>query len=142
MLVRESLHNAPVTVPPTARIEEAATLMAKHGVGALMVVSAGELLGIVTDRDICVRGVGAGLPVSEPISTVMTPHPLTIEGSADILDAFKLFQKGPGRRLPVLEEGELAGIISVDDLLVALVLEFSAAITPIAREVVAPEVTS
>lgn len=139
MLVREILHAAPVTVPPTCHLEEAARIMASDGVGSLLVVSAGELLGIVTDRDICVRGLGAGAAVTAPVSTVMTAHPRTIEGSADIVEAFRSFREAEVRRLPVLEEGELAGIISVDELLVALVVEFNDAIAPIARELAAPE---
>jgi CBS domain-containing protein len=142
MLVREILHEAPVTVPPTCHLDEAARIMADRGVGSLLVVSAGDLLGIVTDRDICVRGIGTGATVSDPVETVMTAHPRTIEGSADIVAAFRSFREADARRLPVLEEGELAGIISVDELLVALVVEFNDAIGPIARELAAPELPS
>jgi len=140
MLVREVLHSAPVTVPPTCHIDEAAKIMADHGVGSLLVVSSGELLGILTDRDVCVRGVGAGLTVSEPVSGIMTKHPFTIEGSADIVDAFGHFRKARTRRLPVVEDGEVAGLISVDELLVALVVEFNGAIAPIVRELAAPQI--
>ena len=140
MLVREVLHSAPVTVPPTCHMDEAAKIMADHGVGSLLVVSAGELLGIVTDRDICVRGIGAGLTVSDPVSAVMTQHPFTISGSDDIVNAFRLFREAGTRRLPVTEEGEVAGMISVDELLVALVVEFNGLISPIARELAAPEI--
>jgi CBS domain-containing protein len=139
MLVREILHNAPETVPPTCHMDEAARIMAQHGVGSLLVVSGGELLGIVTDRDICVRGIGGGMSVADPVTAVMTRHPVTIEGSADVVDAFEMFRQAAARRLPVLEAGEVAGIISVDELLVALVVEFSEAIVPIARELAAPD---
>ena len=60
MLVRECLRKAPITVPPECTLEEGARLMGHHGVGSLLVVSGGELLGIVTDRDIVVRAVGTG----------------------------------------------------------------------------------
>jgi len=140
MLVREILHSAPITVPPTCHMDEAARIMARHGVGSLLVVSGGDLLGIVTDRDICVRGIGAEMDVADPVSAVMSEHPSTIEGSADIIDAFTRFREAGARRLPVLEDGEVAGIISVDELLVALVVEFNDAIAPIARELVAPEI--
>ncbi len=139
MLVREILHSAPETVPPTCHMGEAARIMAHHGVGSLLVVSGGELLGIVTDRDICVRGIGAGMSVADPVTAVMTRHPVTIEGSADVVDAFEKFRQAAAWRLPVLEAGEVAGIISVDELLVALVVEFSDAIVPIARELAAPD---
>jgi len=114
--------------------------MARHGVGSLLVVSGDRFLGIVTDRDIAVRGVGSRIPVTDPVSAIMTENPLTIQGSDDIVEAFRVFRGANARRLPVLEGTDLAGIITVDDLLVALVMEFNAAIAPIAREVVSPEI--
>ena len=68
----------------------------------------------------------------------MSPDPVTIQGSADVFEAFNTFKTASARRLPVLEDGELAGIISVDDLLIALVVQFGAVMSPVAREVVHP----
>ncbi|HUC05807.1 MAG TPA: CBS domain-containing protein [Acidimicrobiales bacterium] len=138
MLVRTCLRFAPVTVPPQSRLEEAAQLMAEHEVGSLLVVSGGELIGIVTDRDIAVRGVGRGLPGTSTVEAVMTAGPTTIDGSADIHDAFRMLKDHDVRRLPVLEDGDLAGIITLDDLLVSIALEFAAALTPVANELVRP----
>lgn len=138
MLVRECLRKSPVTVPPECTLEEAAGLMGRHGVGSLLVVSGDHLLGIVTDRDIAVRGVGTGKPLGSKIRTVMTERPVTIQGSADIFEAFKILKVAGIRRLPVLEEGDIAGIITVDDLLVWLVLEFGAITTPVAEELLLP----
>jgi CBS domain-containing protein len=138
MLVRECLRTAPVTVPPECTIEEAARLMGDHGVGSLLVVTGDRLTGIVTDRDLSVRGIGAGRSTSDQVASVMTQDPVTIQGSRDIFDAFKAFQGSGVRRLPVLEDTDVAGIISVDDLLVALVLELGATLTPIAQELQHP----
>jgi CBS domain-containing protein len=82
--------------------------------------------------------MGAGRKASDHVAAVMTANPVTIQGSRDIFDAFKAFQEARVRRLPVLEDGDLAGIISVDDLLVALVLELGATLTPIAEELQSP----
>lgn len=60
MRVSECLRQAPVTVPPECTLEEAAQLMGTHGVGSLVVVRGDVVAGIVTDRDIAVRGVGEG----------------------------------------------------------------------------------
>ncbi len=139
MLVRECLRSGPVTVPPECSVREASEIMESRGVGALLVVSGDELLGIVTDRDIVVRAVARGLSETTPVREVMSERPRTIQGSSDILEAFWSFQAARERRLPVLEDTELAGIITVDDLLVALVLEFNAAVAPIAKEVIAPD---
>jgi CBS domain-containing protein len=134
MLVRELLRKAPVTVPPECTLEEAAGLMGTHDVGSLLVVSGGELLGIVTDRDIVIRGVSTGQSVRTHVSTVMSESPSVIQGSADISQAFKILRDTGVRRLPVLEDSEIAGIITVDDLLVYSVLELSAVVTPVAAE--------
>ncbi len=138
MLVRECLRTAPVTVPPGCSLEEAARLLGSHRIGSLLVVDAGRLVGIVTDRDIAVRGMGGGKPSSSAVEAVMTPDPRTIQGSADVFEAFEAFKAGDSRRLPVLEESELAGIISVDDLLLSLVAEFGAVMSPVARKLVHP----
>jgi CBS domain-containing protein len=142
VLVRECLQKAPVTVPPECPLEEAARLMGLHGVGSLLVVSGDEILGIVTDRDIAIRGVGAGRPSTTQIRSVMTEHPVTIQGSADVSVAYRVLKDAQVRRLPVLEDDDLAGIITMDDLLVALVLELGAVVSPAAKEILYPEIPS
>jgi CBS domain-containing protein len=134
MLVRECLRSAPVTVPPGCTLEEAGQLMGSHGVGSLLVVDGDRLVGIVTDRDITVRGTGEGRPPTAHVGSVMTADPVSIQGSVDVFQAFEVFRSATARRLPVLEEEELAGIISVDDLLVSLVAELAAVTTPVAQE--------
>jgi CBS domain-containing protein len=138
MRVRECLHEVPVTIPPECTLEEAARLMGVHGVGSLIVMSGDQVIGIVTDRDIAVRGVGAGRELTTRVKEVMSERLVTIQGSADIFDAYRLLKDAGVRRLPVLEDGDLGGIITVDDLLVALVLEFGAVVSPIAREILNP----
>ena len=91
--------------------------MDRHGVGALLVMSGEELVGIVTDRDIAVRCVGAGLPPTTKVREILTPDPVTIEGAADIFDAYQVLRDGGVRRLPVVEGGEIGGSVPVDDLL-------------------------
>ena len=140
MLVREFLRKAPVTVPPQCSLEEAARLMGQRGVGALLVLSGDKLIGVVTDRDITVRGLGAGQPSTTAVAEVMTEHPVTIEGSADVFEAYRVLKGAGVRRLPVLEAGELGGVITVDDLLVALVLELAAVVSPVASEMLQPEI--
>lgn len=138
MLVRECLRTAPVTVPPGCSLEEAGRLLGSHRVGSLLVVDGDRLVGIVTDRDIAVRGVGEGRRSSAAVASVMTEDPVTIQGSADVFEAFTVFKTASARRLPVLEDKELAGIISVDDLLMSLVVEFGAVMSPVAQELVHP----
>ena len=139
MLVRECLRKSPVTVPPECTLEEAAGLMGTHEVGSLLVVSGGELLGIVTDRDIVIRAVSTGESLRTHVSAVMSESPTVIQGSADIFEAFKLLRDAGVRRLPVLEDDDIAGILTVDDLLVLFVLELGAVVSPVAGETIRPK---
>ena len=138
MLVRECLRSAPVTVPPGCTLEEAGRLMGSHGVGSLLVVDGDRLVGIVTDRDITVRGIGEGRPPTADVGSVMTADPVTIQGSADVFEAFKVFKTATARRLPVLEDEDLAGIISVDDLLSRWWSSSAAVMSPVAQELRPP----
>jgi CBS domain-containing protein len=138
MLVREYLRTAPVTVPPGCTLEEAAQLLGSHQVGSLLVVDGDRLVGIITDRDIAVRGVGEGNAPSAAVEAVMTADPVTIQGSDDVFAAVEVLKTASARRLPVLEDTDLAGMISVDDLLLSLVSELGSVLSPVARELVHP----
>ena len=138
MLVRECLRTAPVTVPPGCTLEEAGQLLGSHQVGSLLVVDGDRLVGIVTDRDIAVRGVGQGMTPSAAVEAVMTADPVTIQGSDDVFAAVEVLKTASARRLPVLEDTDLAGMISVDDLLLSLVAELGSVLSPVARELVHP----
>lgn len=137
MLVRECLRKAPVTVPPQCALREAAALMGEHEVGAVLVVAGDELVGIVTDRDLAVRGTGRGLGPDRHVEDIMTETPVTIQGSDDLVAACTVLRQASVRRLPVLEDSDIAGIITVDDLLVWLVGELWAVATPVADIVLA-----
>lgn len=102
---------------------------------ALLVLSGDELVGIVTDRDLAVRGTAQGLAPGEHVESVMTGSPITIQGSDDLFAAFAVLCRAGVRRLPVLEDSDVAGIITVDDLLVWLAAEFAAVATPVADDV-------
>ena len=134
MLVREALRLAPVTIPPGCTLREAADLMARHGVGALLVIDGDRLLGIVTDRDIVVRGVAGGAMPDGGIDSVMTTELTTISGGAELRDAYRTFREHVIRRLPVVEDGELAGMLTVDDLLIRSTGELADLVQPITGE--------
>jgi CBS domain-containing protein len=110
--------------------------MAKHEVGALLVVANERLVGIATDRDLVVRGLAKRLDPDAPISEVMSDNVTTVQGSEDVTEALKILRGVRFRRLPVLEGETVTGIITVDDLLVTLVVELAAVAAPIAASVV------
>lgn len=118
-------------------IVEAALFMRKAHVGSLVVVNAQKVpVGIVTDRDIVLSVVAAGLkPDGLKITEVMTPNPTVVNEDASIWDTIQLMRSHGIRRMPVVnEKGELAGIISADDMLDLLSNQLHALIELIGQE--------
>jgi CBS domain-containing protein len=94
-------------------VSQAATLMKQQDCGAIPVISKdGKLVGIVTDRDIVIRAVAAGKdPRATPVSAVMSADPVTLSPDASAEDAEKLMADRQVRRLPVVTDGRLVGLI-------------------------------
>jgi CBS domain-containing protein len=112
MKVRALMTTEPVTVAPGATLGEVATLMKQQDCGAIPVVEGGRLVGIVTDRDIVIRGVAAGTdPKTQRVSTVMSADPVTVGPDDDVSDAEQVMADRQIRRLPVVEGDRLVGII-------------------------------
>jgi CBS domain-containing protein len=112
MKVRELMTTEPVTVEPDATLGKVAMLMKQEDCGSIPVVEDGRLVGIVTDRDIVVRGVAGGKdPKTQRVSEVMSADPLTIGPDDDVGVAEKVMADRQIRRLPVVERSKLVGII-------------------------------
>lgn len=104
-------------VPPDATVAEAAALMASCKVGALAVVTGDDLRGILSERDIAWRLVGAGLdPVATRVDQIMTPNPVTVGIGDAISDALAQRLGDKFRHLPVMEGGVVVGILSYRDI--------------------------
>ena len=104
----------PATLGPESTCSEAAALMKRQDCGSLPVVKDGRLVGIVTDRDIVVRGVAGGKdPAHLAVSEIMTPGPTTVSPDMKAEDASKLMSEKQVRRLPVVENGRLVGILAI-----------------------------
>jgi CBS domain-containing protein len=111
--VGDVMASDPVTVEPSASIEEAAEKMKESDVGALLVVDGDELKGIVTDRDIAVDAVGEG---EGKVEDAYSSDPATVSPDDDIDKAIELMREEKVRRLPVVEDGKPVGIVSLGDL--------------------------
>jgi CBS domain-containing protein len=108
----------PVTTAATATVSEAARLMKQHNVGALMVVEAGKLVGVFTERDGLFRVLAQGLSGdTTPISAVMTANPQTLKPDAPFSTALQMMHHGGFRNVPVVDEGRVLGMVSVRDAL-------------------------
>jgi CBS domain-containing protein len=108
---------APVTVPLTAPIRAAAALMRDAQVGDVLVVDGERLIGIVTDRDLVVRGLAEGAdPDIVSVAEVATASPVTVGPQDDPAEAVALMRRHGVRRVPVVEEGVAVGVVSIGDL--------------------------
>ncbi len=106
-----------ISATPTTPIAEAAQQMSRAQVSALLLVEDERCVGIVTDRDLRERCLAAGLPPEQPVSTIMTAAPRTIEHSRGAYEALLTMTRHNIHHLPVLREGRLWGVVSDSDLL-------------------------
>lgn len=116
------VHNV-VTVTRKSSIIEAATLMRQHHVGALVIVEetrAGTLpVGVLTDRDVVVEIVAAGLsPETMTVGEIVDRPVITVREDAGYAETVRRMSVGGVRRVPVVDaQGALVGIITIDDML-------------------------
>ncbi len=105
------------TIGPDATVSEAVARLGEKRIGALPVVDHGTVSGIVSERDViyCLRDRGADV-LGWPVSKVMSSPAITVEPSTPILAALSMMTRRRIRHLPVLAGGELAGIVSIGDL--------------------------
>ena len=118
MRVRDLMSKSVVTIAPEESAALAARLLSRHELGALPVCAAdGTLAGIVTDRDIVTRCVAAGEePGRVPVRDIMSPAPSVITPETPVSTAARLMAQRQVRRLPVVEQGQVVGMLSLGDL--------------------------
>lgn len=107
-----------LTAPPETTVRKAAELMAQRQVGAVMVIEEGRLVGIFTERDAVFRVVARGLDSqTTALADVMTAAPKTIAPDKSFGYALLVMHENGFRHLPVIENGELVGVVSARDAL-------------------------
>ena len=114
--VRDVMTPGPIGVDYYRSIGEAARTMRDWGVGAVLVVRDDSLYGLVTDRDLVVRAVAEGRVADEPVGPLSSGNLIGVDADADVHEAMRLMRQHAVRRLPVLEGGQVAGIVSLGDL--------------------------
>ena len=122
MKVRDAKGRVPVQIDSDATVADAARLMDRFGVGAVVVVDSQsrQPAGIVTDRDVVVRGVARGVASDARVDSIMSTDIVCISADDDVREAYKVFAAYPFRRVPVIDGDEFVGMLTVDDLLVYL----------------------
>ncbi|MGD9544091.1 MAG: CBS domain-containing protein [Methylocystis sp.] len=115
-------------------LHHAASEMAKLNIGSLPVIDGGNLAGIVTDRDIVVRGVAQGLSPQTRVGKVMTTELFTCAPTTSVDEAAKLMGEKQIRRLYVVDQGRLVGVVSLGDLSLNAQDDAGEALTEISKE--------
>lgn len=129
-----------ITVAPKASVVEACELMRKHHVGAVVIVeesgNSKRPLGVLTDRDVAVEVVALGIaPATLKVSEVVQRPVTTVREDAGYAETVRLLSVNGVRRMPVVDEnGNLVGIITVDDILRQLAGPIAALSDLVARE--------
>lgn len=119
MKVRDLMTERIAKAEPDTTLEEIAMMMKTENTGAVPVVDEDELIGIVTDRDIVMRCVAEGGDASEMTAEdIVSEDVETIDPDSDIGEALELMSRKQIRRLPVVDSGELVGMLSIGDIAV------------------------
>ena len=115
--VREAMTASVSSVSPSQSLADAAEVMKREDVGSVPVVDEGRLVGIVTDRDIVTRAIAEQRnPQAVTVEEIASQELVTVEPELDLDEAVALMARHKVRRLPVLEEGRLAGMLAQADV--------------------------
>lgn len=117
MKVKDIMTKNVAYINPASTVVEAAQLMQKHNVGSIPVCDQNGVIGIVTDRDIVVRNVAHGSnPQNTKVQDVMTSSVATATPDMDISDVSRLMSNNQIRRVPVVENNKLVGMVALGDV--------------------------
>jgi CBS domain-containing protein len=118
MKIKEVMTTDVETCHPDTPLYKVASKMKELDVGVIPICQNDELVGLATDRDLIIKGMADQLPIDAPVSQVMTGDPvrgsihMSAEEAADLMADVQI------RRLPIVNEGKLIGIVSLGDLAV------------------------
>jgi CBS domain-containing protein len=116
-LIREAMSAEPVCLSSNTTLIDAAKQMREYDIGDLLVTEQDQLRGVLTDRDIVIRGLAAGKePTTTTVGEIASNRPITVAPDDPISRAVDLMRQHAVRRLPVCENGRPVGIISIGDL--------------------------
>ena len=119
MTITDMARQDVVTIAPDTSAAEISRTLAEENVGSVVVVDGDEPVGIVTDRDLALQAVGADA-TTITASDIMAEELFTVETDERIYDVLEQMRDAGVRRVPVVEDGELVGIVTLDDFLVLL----------------------
>jgi CBS domain-containing protein len=118
MKIRDVMTPNPRTISPDDTVQSAARIMQAEDTGVVPVVSNGRVLAVVTDRDIVVRVVAEGMPISSHVESIASHDVICATPEMSTREASDLMSENQIRRLPVVENERLVGVVSLGDIAV------------------------
>ena len=136
MLAVDAVRKPLATVGAGDSIARAAQLMDTHVVGALVVLDGERPVGMITDRDIAIRAVARDVPSDARVDAIMSRGVIALPAGAELRQALPIFRSHAIRRLPLVEDGRIVGMLTTDDLLIDLIADLGEIMRPITGQVV------
>jgi len=108
----------PATISPQTSLRDALEQMRAHGGDAILIKEQGRLAGILTERDVLTRVLGAGIDETQPVSSVMTANPNALSADSTLYDAMQAMESGHFRNVPLTEpDGTVVGLLRQQDVI-------------------------
>jgi len=118
----ESKGNTIFSIEPDVPVLEAIKRMAEHRIGALLVMRGTSLVGVMSERDYARKVLLQGRSSSQTaVADIMSPSPITVGPDTDVFDCMRLCTDSRIRHLPVVEGEQVVGVISIGDLVKAVI---------------------
>jgi CBS domain-containing protein len=122
------------SVAPSDSVLRAIEIMATRHVGALLVMSQDALLGIISERDYARKVILKNRSSHDtPVGDIMTKNPMTVSADATVHHCMEIMTEGRFRHLPVVDKGRVVGILSIGDLVKAVIEDQSQKIEQLER---------
>lgn len=116
MKIRDVMSKDVAFISPVSKIIDAAALMKEHNIGVIPVCDATKVVGIITDRDIVTRNIANGIGVDKEVKDIMTSNVKVATPDMDINEATNIMENSQIRRLPVVDNNRLVGMVSIGDI--------------------------
>jgi CBS domain-containing protein len=110
------MNNSVVSVDSSVSATDAAKMMEDTDVGAVIVLENGSPIGIVTDRDFAIKITAHSYPIDTPVRRIMSSPLISIDSSSDLWTASDLMSSRNVRKLPVIDDDKVVGIITSSDI--------------------------
>jgi predicted transcriptional regulator len=128
----------PVVIGCDGTMADTAALMASSGVGSVIVVEDDRPVGIVTDRDLVTRGVARAYPADGRIDGLTTMGVIALDIDHNLEDLVHVFRDHAVRRIPIVDQDRVVGVVSLDDIMVLVADELSTVSKVLAGQIMFP----